>query len=109
MDLVLTKGQVGFFNCNTVHGSGVNQSRRRRFALVNDYTPAAARQSVSRGSGQLVRGENRFGNWGIEPVPGPDFEENANARRALLNEFPENVLMGPLEPGQIPSFADRGG
>ena len=107
VDLVLKKGQVGFFNCNTIHGSGANRSDSRRFALINDYTPAAARQSLSMGSGQLVRGDNHFQYWGIEPVPGRDLEQNAQGRRDILNKYPENVLMGPLTSGSQPAFADR--
>ncbi|MEM7283221.1 MAG: phytanoyl-CoA dioxygenase family protein [Pseudomonadota bacterium] len=107
VDLILKKGQVGFFHCNTIHGSGVNTSGARRFALINDYTPAAARQSISKGSGQLLRGKDDLGNWGVEPLPSNSFDDNARIRRSILNQFPENVLMGPLDAGATPSFADR--
>ncbi len=98
---------MAFFNCNTIHGSNPNCSAERRFALVNDYTPAQAQQSRSMGSGQLVRGENRFDHWGIEPIPIGNLEQDAQARRDILNQYPENVLMGPLESGQLPAFADK--
>ena len=73
----------------------------------HDYTPTAGRQSVGRGSGQLVRGRDRFGHFGHEPVPSPDFEANVLARRRILTDYPENILMGPLEPGARPDFPDR--
>ena len=108
VDMVLRQGQVGIFDCNTIHGSSSNNSRNRRFALVNDYTPAAAQQSVGTGSGQLVRGLNSRKLWGEEPKPQGSFSENnIIGRRDILNSYPENVLMGPLSEEQQPSFADQ--
>ena len=108
VDMVLRQGQVGIFDCNTIHGSSSNTSRNRRFALVNDYTPAAAQQSVGTGSGQLVRGLNSRKHWGEEPKPQGSFSENnIIGRREILNSYPENVLMGPLSEEQQPSFADQ--
>ena len=108
VDMVLHQGQVGIFNCNTIHGSGSNNSKDRRFALVNDYTPAAAQQSIGTGSGQLVRGSNSKKLWGEEPKPQGSFTQgNIIGRRKILNSYPENVLMGPLAKDQQPSFADQ--
>jgi hypothetical protein len=107
--LELAPGEIAIFSANVVHGSPPNRSTQRRFAVLHDYTPAAARQSVGRGSGQLVMGEDRYGHFAPEPVPGPDFESNAAVRRQVLNRFPENILMGPLEPGEKPDFPDRPG
>ena len=108
IDMVLDQGQVGIFNCNTIHGSGSNNSKDRRFALVNDYTPAAAQQSIGTGSGQLVRGSNSKKLWGEEPKPQGSFTQgNIIGRRKILNSYPENVLMGPLAKDQQPSFADQ--
>ena len=108
VDLVLAKGQVGLLHCNTIHGSGPNRSPGRRIGLINDYTPAFARQSTGTGSGQLVRGEDRWGHFGAEPVPvGACTAEDVLARRRILNAYPENVLMGPLGPDGVASFADE--
>ena len=108
VDLVLTKGQVGLLHCNTIHGSGKNRSSERRIGLINDYTPPSARQSLGMGSGQLVRGADRWGHFGAEPVPaGVCTREDILARRRILNTYPENVLMGPLGPDGVISFADE--
>ena len=108
VDMVLTKGQVGLLHCNTIHGSGPNRSPGRRVGLVNDYTPPSARQSTGMGSGQLVRGTDRWGHFGAEPVPsGACTGEDVLARRQILNAYPENVLMGPLGPGGVIAFADE--
>ena len=108
VDMVLAKGQVGLLHCNTVHGSGPNRSPGRRIGLINDYTPPFARQSTGRGSGQLVRGTDRWGHFAVEPVPtGACTGEDVLARRRILNAYPENVLMGPLGPDGVVSFADE--
>ena len=106
--MVLARGQVGLLHCNTVHGSGPNRSPGRRIGLINDYTAPSARQSTGMGSGQLVRGEDRWGHFGAEPVPvGACTGEDVLARRRVLNAYPENVLMGPLGPDGVASFADE--
>ena len=108
VDMVLARGQVGLLHCNTVHGSGPNRSSGRRIGLINDYTAPSARQSTGTGSGQLVRGADRWGHFGAEPVPvGACTRENVLARRQILSEYPENVLMGPLGPDGIIAFADE--
>ena len=108
VDMVLAKGQVGLLHCNTIHGSGPNRSPGRRIGLINDYTPPFARQSTGVGSGQLVRGTDRWGHFAAEPVPvGACTGENVLARRRILNAYPENVLMGPLGPDGVVSFADE--
>ena len=101
------QGEVALFHCNTIHGSGKNVSGRPRFGVINDYTPAGARQSVGTGSGQLVRGHNRGGGFATEKMPvGAFTEDNILSRRSTLMRYPENVLMGPLPPGETPTFAD---
>ncbi|MDH3692672.1 MAG: phytanoyl-CoA dioxygenase family protein [Gammaproteobacteria bacterium] len=110
VDIVLNKGEVAIFHGNTIHGSGPNHSNGRRFALINDYTPANAKQSVGQGSGQLVRGEDNWNHFATEPIPVGSFtENNILARRNTLYTYPENVLMGPLDPGQRIAFADEPG
>ena len=106
VDLILAPGEIAIFSANAVHGSPPNRGRARRFAVLHDYTPVAAKQTLGKGSGQLVLGEDRFGHFAPEPVPGPDFRANAAARRRVLMAYPENILMGPLEPGQAPEFPD---
>lgn len=106
VDLILAPGEIAIFSANAVHGSPPNRGTARRFAVLHDFTPTAARQTIGKGSGQLVRGQDRFGHFAPEPLPGPDFRANAEARRKVLRAYPENILMGPLEPGQKPEFPD---
>jgi hypothetical protein len=105
--LELAPGEAAFFSANLIHGSEPNRSDRRRIAILYDYTAAHARQSVGRGSGQLVRGEDHWQHFGHEPFPERGFTRaNAATRRAILRAYPENPLMGPLEPGTAPRFPD---
>ena len=99
----LRAGEVAVFSANAIHGSAANRSGAARFAILHDYTPAVARQSVGIGSGQLVRGRDAFGHFAHEPVPSSDFEANVRMRRRILTEYPENILMGPLAPGARPT------
>jgi non-haem Fe2+, alpha-ketoglutarate-dependent halogenase len=105
--LELEAGEIALFSANLIHGSAVNRSSARRFAILHDYTATGARQSVGRGSGQLVLGRDDFGHFAHEPIPSPSFEDNAVTRRQVLTTYPENILMGPLAPGTTPDFPDR--
>ncbi|MBY6262759.1 phytanoyl-CoA dioxygenase family protein [Azospirillum sp. 412522] len=108
VDLALAPGEAGIFHSNLIHGSAPNRSDARRMALLYDYTPAEARQNVGHGSGQLVRGTDRWGHFAPEPVPEPGLTEaNVLGRRAILSTYHENVLMGPRLPGETVTFPDR--
>jgi ectoine hydroxylase-related dioxygenase (phytanoyl-CoA dioxygenase family) len=105
--LELRAGEIALFSANLIHGSAGNRSSARRFAILHDYSATAARQSIGRGSGQLVRGRDDFGHFAHEPVPTESFEDNVLVRRHFLTTYPENILMGPLDPGATPTFPDR--
>jgi hypothetical protein len=107
VDLVLAPGEAAIFSGDLVHGSTSNQSAARRIAILTDYTAAHARQSIGQGSGQLVRGEDRWHHFAPEPVPvGDCTRDNVLMRRRTLQTYPENPLMGPLAPGEAIDFPD---
>jgi hypothetical protein len=108
VDLTLAAGEAVFFSGNLIHGSGANRAAGRRIAILTDYTAASARQSVGRGSGQLVRGSDRWCHFGHETVPvGSCAPESVLARRKILRTYPENPLMGPLGPDGVIEFPDE--
>lgn len=108
VELTLAPGEVTFFSGLLVHGSPANRSKGRRIAVLTDYTAAQAKQSVGQGSGQLLRGVDTWGHIAPEPVPlGACTPASALARRRILRAFPENPLMGPLQPGQAVQFLDE--
>ena len=105
--LELAAGEVAFFSGNLIHSSGPNRGVARRVAILYDYTAAHARQSIGRGSGQLVRGRDDWHHFGHEPFPGPEFTAALAAeRRRILRAYPENPLMGPREPRVPLRFPD---
>jgi ectoine hydroxylase-related dioxygenase (phytanoyl-CoA dioxygenase family) len=105
--LELEAGQVAFFSGNLIHASGPNRARDRRVAILYDYTAAHARQHLGKGSGQILRGEDRWNHFGHESMPEPGFTvANAAMRRQILRTYPENPLMGPREQGVPVRFPD---
>ena len=109
-DLSLAPGEAAFFSGLLVHGSGPNRGRNRRIAILTDYTAAHARQSSGKGSGQLLRGTDKWGYIAGEPAPvGSCTDRNVTLRRDILTAYPQNPLMGPLAPGEKARFPDRPG
>ena len=107
VSLALKPGEATIFSGRLVHGSGPNRSASRRVAILTDYTAANARQSRGQGSGQLVRGSDRWGFIVSEPVPTGDCKgQDVLRRREVLNNYPENPLMGSLDPGETAQFPD---
>jgi len=110
VDLALEPGAAAIFSSNLIHGSAPNRSPARRIAILTDYTAAHARQSIGRGSGQLVRGIDRWGRFEPEPIPtGTCTRRSVLMRRRMLTDYPENPLLGPREtdgPVEFPDASD---
>lgn len=71
----LAPGQASLHQGWAVHASNPNTSATRRVGLVLNYVKPSAIQSVGAGeTATLVRGKDRFGNFGNEPVCEKDFE-----------------------------------
>ena len=70
VDLPLRAGQFSLHDGCLVHGSLPNRSTRRRCGLTLRYVPTSVRQGVDNSHGKrwrpvLVRGEDRFRNFGV--------------------------------------------
>lgn len=71
----LQPGEVSFHNTRTVHFSEPNRSSRRRIGLGLSYVPASVRCTGSvRHTAMLVRGEDRYGSFELEPRVRRDFD-----------------------------------
>ena len=78
--LEFAPGEVSFHHTMTMHSSGPNRSSRRRIGIGISYIPAHVRHvSPVRLSASLVRGEDRWGHFDLEPRPEPGGEEAAAA------------------------------
>ncbi len=100
VELELEPGEVALFDYRIAHASNPNQSDDRRIGLAIRYMAPEARQL--RGpwdSATLVRGEDLYGNFALEPEPAHDFdpvavEAQRKADTAHRNIFYEGAAVG---------------
>ncbi|MBM3532538.1 MAG: phytanoyl-CoA dioxygenase family protein [Alphaproteobacteria bacterium] len=76
----LKPGQMSLHHVKIAHGSGPNTTDDRRIGLVIRYVPAHVRQTTGkRDTAALVRGENRYGNFDLQPRAVGNFTDEALA------------------------------
>ena len=75
--MVLKAGQFSFHKEDTIHGSGPNGSLNRRIGLSIHYVaPNVHNVEDQNGTAWVVRGRDVDGNWGVDPVPKKDWDED---------------------------------
>ncbi len=80
VDMPLKPGQMSLHHVKIAHGSGPNETDERRIGLVIRYVPAHVKQTTGmRDTAALVRGENRYGNFDLQPRAVGDFTDEALA------------------------------
>ena len=67
--LPLRPGEMSLHHVRLVHGSPPNPSADRRIGFAIRYIPTRIRQTVGEDSATLVRGEDRFHHFELEPRP----------------------------------------
>ena len=70
----LEPGEMSLHHVRLVHGSPANTSNDRRIGFAIRYIPTHVRQIVGEDSATLVRGEDRFGHFELEPRPTADLD-----------------------------------
>lgn len=81
--LVLEAGEFSLHHTYTLHDSLPNRSDDRRIGLGISYIPTHCRCSASeRLTATLVRGEDRYGHFDLDPRPAADFHPAALAVHA---------------------------
>jgi non-haem Fe2+, alpha-ketoglutarate-dependent halogenase len=79
-DCCLMPGQFSLHNTLLVHRSGANLSNDRRIGLGISYVPTSVRHVGSdRVPAHLVRGEDRYGHFDLDPAPTADFGDAERA------------------------------
>ncbi|MBK18354.1 MAG: hypothetical protein CMM52_05905 [Rhodospirillaceae bacterium] len=74
---VLKAGEVVFHHQSVVHSSGPNNADHPRVGLAIHYTAPNVRETRFNGAtATLLRGEDKYGFWGKDPVPEVDFDKN---------------------------------
>ena len=80
VDLVLEPGQMSLHHVLTIHGSAPALGGDRRIGVAVRYIPTSIRQTTGfRDSATLVRGEDRYGHFELEPIPQADMDSAAMA------------------------------
>jgi len=62
-------GEFSLHHVKIAHGSGVNRGKDRRIGLALRYMPTCSRTVNKRDMAMLVRGEDTFGNFELQPPP----------------------------------------
>jgi ectoine hydroxylase-related dioxygenase (phytanoyl-CoA dioxygenase family) len=71
---LLGAGDFSLHHMAVVHGSPPNRSADRRMGFSITYMPAKVRHMGRRNTALLVRGEDRYGHFGPEPVPAREMD-----------------------------------
>ena len=78
VDIVLRPGEMSLHHVRLIHGSEPNPTDRRRIGFAMRYIPTYVRQTNGpRDSAVLVRGEDRYGHFEMEPPPVADLHPAA--------------------------------
>lgn len=93
VDLVLQPGEMSLHHVLIVHGSGPNTSDQRRIGFVTRYIPTHLKQVEGpRDSALLVRGEDAYGHFELEPDPVRDFDPEMVALHKAVSERQAKIL-----------------
>jgi chlorinating enzyme len=90
--LVLKSGEMSLHHVRLVHGSPPNPSSDRRIGFAVRYIPTSLYQLEGTDSATLVRGEDRFGHFELEPRPERDVQDDMLALHKRLTERAAEIL-----------------
>src|SRR5215469_9093954 len=90
--LVLRSGEMSLHHVRLVHGSPPNPSSDRRIGFAVRYIPTSLYQLEGTDSATLVRGEDRFGHFELEPRPERDVQDDMLALHKRLTERAAEIL-----------------
>src|SRR3984893_713783 len=90
--LVLRPGEMSLHHVRLVHGSPPNPSPDRRIGFAIRYVPTHIRQIAGDDSASLVRGEDRFGHFELEPRPAADLDPDMVALHRQITERNAKIL-----------------
>jgi ectoine hydroxylase-related dioxygenase (phytanoyl-CoA dioxygenase family) len=111
VDVPLKPGDMSLHHVRIVHGSNPNPTETRRIGLAIRYVPTYVSQiSGARDYATLVRGEDTYHNFQLEPSPKVDFGADEMALHAKISEESfrmlykgtDHILSGTTD-GQAPT------
>jgi hypothetical protein len=77
VSLPMKAGEFVCINNAICHSSGPNRSADRRIIFLVEYVPTHAYQHEPRESAMLVRGQDAFGNFDVDPRPATEMSSEA--------------------------------
>lgn len=93
IDLPLKPGEMSLHHVRIVHGSNPNPTNTRRIGLAIRYVPTYVSQiSGARDFATLVRGEDSYHHFQLEPSPQVDFGAEEMATHARIAEESFKIL-----------------
>ena len=92
MPLNLRPGEMSLHHVRLVHGSPPNPSLDRRIGFAIRYIPIHIRQLAGEDSATLVRGEDRFHHFELEPRPVIDMDPELLALHRRITERNARIL-----------------
>lgn len=90
--ITLEPGEMSLHHVRLVHGSPANTSDDRRIGFAIRYIPTHVRQVVGEDSATLVRGEDRFGHFELEPRPASDLDSGMMELHKRIAERSARIL-----------------
>ncbi len=90
--LALEPGEMSLHHVRLVHGSPPNPSDDRRIGFAIRYIPTSVSQIAGEDSATLVRGEDRFGHFELEPRPVSDLQPDMLALHKEITERNARIL-----------------
>ena len=96
--LDLEPGEISLHHVRLVHGSLPNRSDDRRIGFAIRYIPTHVRQLFGDDSASLVRGEDRYGHFELEPRPKREMDPDMLALHQAINERTAKILGKPPQP-----------
>lgn len=103
VDLVLKAGEIGLFNAQIIHSSGINTTDERRLILLVEMMPTHTEERAHRDTAILVRGVDTYRHVDYDPSPRAEFgPEELAAWRAATKKTGRNVFNNsPLKPTAV--------
>ena len=92
VDLALNPGEMALFNNAIIHSSKPNFGRDRRIIFLLEMVPTTAYQESPRESAALVRGEDVFGHFDVDPRPRKEMGQDEVAAWQRAVEIQASVL-----------------
>jgi chlorinating enzyme len=90
--ITLRPGEMSLHHVRLVHGSPPNASDDRRIGFAIRYIPTYVAQAVGDGSATLVRGEDRYRHFELEPRPMSDLDPDLMALHKRMTEQSARIL-----------------